>query len=315
MQQEGENKLIRVAIRMFIAVSVICFGVFRHLYGLNEITGNLLESGMAGTSKMALIEVHAFTILELGFVIWTIFGSLRKPYLVFAGMMFIVYTASFGMALGNDSFPSSDLSAINGMMGFPLVLLMLGAVVYAVIKLKDIKQWMPGWFSMTLTGLLVMGYFIYYMPYFSEFRNEGNGYDVKYANWDYYWDLLPDQQPGFMGKDDYTICFFSTTCSHCNEAANRLGVYLEKYPSEDVLLIFFGQSADQAFWENDDVISDFLVRNNVDLPYLKMKDYEAISISDNMFPVMITLEGKQPTEIFVGGEVNAWAFDYLFAKN
>lgn len=312
MAEIQNTSVIGAVIRVLISVIIIAIGVFRHLYGLEESTGDLLESGLASSSVLALLEVHVITALELVFVVWTIGFRMNIAYLVMSGLILAIYSFSYFLSLGNESYLSVDLTSINGMVGYPLVIVAMLFGVYAAIKLEGLRKWLPSWVGIVIGFGLIAGYASYYFDTIVQFSDQGNEYNVAYAKWGKYWEAVENQQPDFKDESEYTVCFFSTSCSHCNQAAKRIGVYRRKYPEKKVLAVFFGKSADGEFWSSGNEIKKFLERNNLDLPFIKMVDYEAISIADNRFPVMIEMKETKPQSIYVGEEVNAWAFDYLF---
>ncbi len=318
MEGQKNNNLLGWTIRLFVAFTVIGFGVSRHFYGTADATGSLLEAGLSGSSIVALVEVHVITILELIFVVCTLTCKFNRLYLVLAGVLILSYIFSFLAAYGNVSFVNAELGSLNGYSGFPLVILVLLLIIYARIQLKGFKTWAPAWSIWSMSTVLVGGYLSFFFliynakPANQEFNNRGNAYKVANAKWDKYWEAIESQQPEFMDEKDYTICFFSTSCGHCNAAAKRVGVYQELYPEKKVLAVFFAKVKDQEFWKSDEVIDAFFERNHAQLPFIKIKDYEAVSLSSNEFPVIVTLKDKQPEAIYIGNELNAWAFDHLF---
>lgn len=313
MSDEKKIKYAQVFLRLGIVLPVILFGVFRHLFGWEAAAGSLLESGLTSSFKTAFIIIHVTTVLELGFVVWAIFGKLNNYFVGLVGVLFCLYSFSFLIAIGNESYPKADLSSVSGLPGYPLAILVLLFTLIGVFKMNNNTQVLPVWITVILTILLVGGYGgYYYSPTVDALSDKGNDYEVKYANWDKYWNYLGEQQPDFLEEQNYTVCFFSTSCSHCNDAARLIGVYKRKSPDIKILGVFFAKSADQEFWENDSVVNVFLTRNNLKIPFLKMIDYEAVSIADNQFPVIVEMENKQPGRIYVGSELNAWAFDHLF---
>lgn len=316
MSDEKRIKYAQVFLRLSIALPIVLFGIFRHLFGWEEAAASLLESNMVSSFKAALIVVHITTVLELIFMVWAIFGKLDKFFVGLVGVLFCLYSFSFLTALGNESYPRSDLSSINGLPGYPLAILVLLFTLIGVFKINDNTRVLPVWMMVILPILLIGGYVgYYYSSAVDAFSDRGNDYQVKYANWDKYWNYLGEQQPDFLEEQNYSICFFSASCSHCNAAARLIGVYKRKAPELEILGVFFAKSADQKFWKNDSIVNTFLSRNNLDIPFLKMIDYEAVSIADNQFPVIIEMENKQPKRIYVGSELNVWAFDHLFLSH
>lgn len=315
MVTEKENNLLMVSIRLFVAIGIVSFGVLRHLFGLEESSGALLESGLAGSSQGALILIHLLTLLEFGFVVWTLTGKLTKYYSVLFGVIFIIYTLSFFLSIGNERYLNASLTSLSeGFWGYPIAVMILLFVILTQVKLGKIKPITPNWVSIVLVIGLWSGYGAYYYPSTDQFLDRGNVYEVKYAKWDRYWELLEESYPEFLDEKNYKVCFFNTSCSHCNDAASRIGVYQKKNPEIKLLAVFFAQSKDVAFWETNDRVEEFLSLNKLDVPFLKMKDYEAVSISSNQFPVIVEMQEKEPVSLYIGGELNAWAFDHLFAN-
>ncbi|CAG5077889.1 hypothetical protein [Parvicella tangerina] len=299
-------------IRSGIALSVIAFGVSRHLFGLEESTGSLLESGLASSSQMALLGVHVITLLELIFVAITLTARFNKGYLWLAISLGAFYTLSYFFSWKNTVFLNADLTNVLGLSGCPFVILCVVLLGFTYGKLKEGKKVLPSWATIGVIVLLITGYTTYYGDTVSDFKNQGSEYAVKYAKWDVYWEDLEDQQPEFLQESTYTLCFFSTSCSHCAEAARRISVYQKKYPENKLLGVFFAKSADGEFWNSDERVEDFFERTSLKIPFIKMIDYQVVSIADNQFPVIIRMEDKKPQSIYVGAELNAWAFDHLF---
>lgn len=312
MKERSENRWIEWLIRVSIAMSIICFGVLRHLFGLNEVVGNLLESRLAFSSQMAFLEVHLITILELIFVVFILTSKLSKAFLSFSGLLIVIYLLSFLLSLGNESYIGSDLSSINGFTGVVLVFLVALLLVLSSLRWGGFKTRVPIWLKIMISLMLIVGYSSYYLITSNEFTELGGEYDVKYTDWNKYRNKLSQQKPQYASEKDYTLCFFSTSCNHCNEAAKRLSVYRQLFPDKEILLVFFSKVKDVGFWESDEVIEEFLSRNHLELPYLKIKDYEAVSLGGNQFPAVVEMKDGKPYKHFVGPELNAWAFDYLF---
>lgn len=315
MTEDIKYRIWSISIRVLLFVSVFLFGLFRHLFGWEEAAGSLLESHMVPSLEAAIILIHITTILELIFAVWVITAKLNKYFAFLAIFLATIYSVSFVTSLGNVTFINADLTSVDGYMGYPLVLVALVLSIVVLRKDRENRRWAPKWLVSGLMIALPMGYLTYYIPSFSQFENQGSTYEVKYANWEPYWSIIGEKQPEFDTDREYLIGFFNTSCSHCNQAARLIGAYQRMNSSFNLIGVFFGKSADSEFWEQDDRVLEFLDRNNLEIPYVKMVDYQAISISDNHFPVIIKMINKKPSHIYIGDEVNAWAFDHLFGSN
>ncbi|MCB9189622.1 MAG: hypothetical protein H6599_10135 [Flavobacteriales bacterium] len=312
MKEEKSNPLLEWSIRSFIALSITAIGLFRHIYGTEDATGSLLESGWANSSQLALLEVHLMTMLELTFLVLTIFSRFNKAMLLGYGILGVIYLASLLSSLSNESYLFADLTRLNGWLGIPLVFAVVLFSFTASKRFGGFEKRGPVWLIIALPIVLIGGYSSYYWSAESEFTDLGNPYKVKYSNWDWYWEKVDDQLPEIREQEEYTLCFFSTTCSHCNEAAKRIGVYQKRFSNRQMYAVFFSRAADKEFWSSDSIVQGFLVQNHLKLEYIKMLDYEAVSIADNHFPVIVTMKDGQPVKKYVGEELNAWAFDHLF---
>lgn len=312
MTEDVKNRNINIGVRILLFSSVFLFGLSRHLFGWEEAAGSLLESHMVPSLEAAIILIHVTTIMELIFAIWVITAKLNKYFAFFGMLLATIYSVSFLTALGNESFVGADLTSIQGYMGYPLVVISIFISLFFLRNGSENKRWVPKWIVAVLMVAAPIGYLSYFSSTFSDFKYQGSSYNVKYAHWEPYWTILEEEHPEFIGKKEYVLCFFNTGCSHCNEAARLIGAYRMNYPNVELLGVFFGKSADDEFWSTETKIEEFLDRNNLDIPYIKMKDYEAVSISDNHFPVMIQMVNEKPSHIYVGMAINAWAFDHLF---
>lgn len=317
MENKNNNYLQNWMIRIFAGCTLVVILLSRHLFGTEEAVGSLFESGLANGWQMAMIEMHLLSLLEIVLFISLFFGRLNTFMWSSIGLLLLTYILSFLFSKSNELYPNSSLVSVfdNDYLGALLSLTLLTVLVgYRNVLKQKLLKISSFWVILPFFGLLTL-YVWGNSRDFDDFNWEPNSYQEKYANWMPFNDSLVINHPDFLENQNYTLVFFSVTCSHCNESARRLGVYQEKNEIDDVMIVFFGKASDSDFWSDAGPVKEFVDRNKLSLPYIKLIDYQAVSLAGVEFPVVIEMEDNVPVSISIGSEFNAAGFDEKFRKN
>ncbi|MCB9196704.1 MAG: hypothetical protein H6598_10820 [Flavobacteriales bacterium] len=288
--------------------------LLRWAIGIEEYEGALFESGIAGSWQMSIVLLNIFACAEIFAAVWILLGKWNKSLTIYLSIILMMYSTVILFEVNNQTYFNRDLCYI-GIPFIGLLLIWLGAFGYvSIMKNKlEVKSIFPNWISGLIASVMSIVFLLLGPLNMYDFELLDSPYQEKYANWEPYLKIVEKGELELFQEEYYMLVFFNTGCEHCNASAKKLGVYLRKKKSKlKVLTVFFGQTKNEGFWKDEKEIEEFLVRNNLDVPYLKLVDYETFSMVGNAFPVFIKMHNNEPETFFIASKFNARGYDDYF---
>lgn len=314
MNEQKQINWTALLVRVLLFAIPLIFAGVRWARGVAYYEGALLEINLGLSGLATVIAQNLVVLLELIVAFVLLLRPFGKSVLIWSSILEVIYLVTFLLGLKNIAFGGFDLTGLGvPMLGIILSLIWWGTIFY-LCQRKKVSNRLLKWGWSALFSVVIFVLYVVLGPLnLLDFKLLDEPYFDQYANWKPYHQQLEEKYPDFDRKGSYLLVFFNTGCDHCNDAAKKMGVYKRLARKEQkVMAVFFAKKDSEDFWVDDHDIQEFLDRNHLQVPYVKLYDYEAVSIAGVAFPTFIEMKEDKALTYFSGSAFNTKAFDQYF---
>lgn len=280
--------LIIISLILLVSGFGKLFGEGKIIGGISIFDLRMIEDGLGNWMSTSLFN-RIFTAVEINLAILILTNWIKRSLLLYIFILVLgVYCVDVILGWGN-------LLTIHHPMLYLfnqyLTLAVIPFLVIAIISIRKKTEKRNYWFSLLVIIPVLILPFIVSPLFIEDFESKSNQYEKNESDWVIIETKFADKNIE-LNEGKYIVAFFSTNCTHCNQLAKILGVSTRGFNSKKkIILVFPGNEKDTR---------EFMNRNKVDYPYIRVTPDEFTKVAGFAFPSIFSIENGKVLKQWTG---------------